>query len=143
VNISFRREALADNAFSLRLGRTDKGLYGGEEIELCRRLLSAGWKVIYNPKAVVHHIVPLTRTHQDYFVQRALDWGVSRVIVDRSGREGTCRAKQLMSYLLRYCFHMIKYVGAKITRNEGQVFNSHIRMRSYRVSVNYCLGRVP
>ena len=61
----------------------------GEETELCLRLLKDGWKVIYNPAAVVHHIVPDSRIEQTWFLKRALDWGISRVVVDHSGIEGT------------------------------------------------------
>ena len=58
-------------------------------LRLCLRLLKDGWKVIYNPAAVVHHIVPDSRIEQTWFLKRALDWGISRVVVDHSGIEGT------------------------------------------------------
>ncbi len=142
VNISFRREVLLKNPFSIRLGRTDKRLYGGEETELCLRLIQQGWKIVYNPKAVVHHIVPEARTEQSYFIQRALDWGISRVVVDNFGIIGKWKIRHLISYLIRFLVYSVKYLMYTTVRWEGHAFNAYIRMRSYWVSINYCVGNL-
>ena len=139
VNISFRRRILEKYPFRTDLGRTDKGIYGGEETELCLRLLKDGWKVIYNPSAVVHHIVPDSRIEQTWFLKRALDWGISRVVVDHSGIDGTLRIKYMLSYLFRLLVYTFRYAGYSLLSQDGNAFNSYIRMRSYRVSVNYCV----
>ena len=139
VNISFRRRILEKYPFRADLGRTDKGIYGGEETELCLRLLKDGWKVIYNPAAVVHHIVPDSRIEQTWFLKRALDWGISRVVVDHSGIEGTFRIRYMLSYLFRLLVYTFRYAGYSLLSQDGNAFNSYIRMRSYLVSVNYCL----
>ena len=53
--------------FDPTLGRIGKKLLGGEETELFDRILRAGFKVLYQPRAVVHHAVEPERVRKGYF----------------------------------------------------------------------------
>jgi|Deesub1362A_J573_1020465.scaffolds.fasta_scaffold02187_1 GT2 family glycosyltransferase len=51
ANLSFRREVFEElNGFDERFRKA-----GGEDRDICYRLLQKGYKLIYNPKAVVYH----------------------------------------------------------------------------------------
>ena len=54
----------------------------GEDTEYCRRLLRAGEKIVYLPKAVVHHPVAQERTHKRYFLRYYFNWGKTNVRVN-------------------------------------------------------------
>lgn len=77
-NISFRRSTLeALGGFRNDLGRSGNRLGAGEEDELCRRLLKAGHRIVYEPNAVVHHIVLPFKLKPDFFFRLARDAGIT------------------------------------------------------------------
>jgi GT2 family glycosyltransferase len=43
----------------------------GEEVLLCQRARELGWRVVYEPRSVVEHELPETRTSWRWFVARA------------------------------------------------------------------------
>jgi GT2 family glycosyltransferase len=53
--------------FDPNLGRQGRKLIGGEEIDLFRRFLAAGMRALYQPAAVVHHIIDSHRLKKSYF----------------------------------------------------------------------------
>ncbi len=60
--------------------RTDLGPSPGseirnEDVEFCRRLMTGGEKLLYEPAAVVYHVVPERRRTQHYFLQFWYDHG--------------------------------------------------------------------
>lgn len=67
----FRLDLSGNHADSRRPG----DLLGGEDTEFCRRLLNAGEKLIYAPKAVVHHPVELHRLKKKYLRTFAFNYG--------------------------------------------------------------------
>jgi len=46
---------LPSEPFPLEVGRSPESLLAGEEVELCLAAQRAGWRVVYEPGAVVHH----------------------------------------------------------------------------------------
>lgn len=57
-NLLVRRAALE------AVGGWDSSYYGGEDTKLCLALVNAGWRICYDPEAVVyHHRRPLFRGH--------------------------------------------------------------------------------
>jgi glycosyltransferase involved in cell wall biosynthesis len=76
VNFSIRREVLFD------LGGFNPESFGdiwlGDgETGLLRKVYTAGWKVIYNPKAVVWHVIPQTRLTLEYMKRRFANQGAA------------------------------------------------------------------
>jgi glycosyltransferase involved in cell wall biosynthesis len=73
-NMSFRRAALDDvGAFDPSLGRLGDVLAAGEEFELMHRMFRRGWRAVYNPRALVLHVVPPERLRPRYFRSRLLE----------------------------------------------------------------------
>lgn len=80
-NFSLDRHRVNDPApFDEKLGRSHGKLLGGEETDLCRRMISLGWKVVYSPDAVVTHIIPPQRMRFRSNLVRAYYGGFSRAL---------------------------------------------------------------
>ena len=50
---------------------------GDGETALMSKVVEAGYKTVYNPKAYVYHVIPSSRLTIDYFKRRAFNQGVS------------------------------------------------------------------
>lgn len=72
VNCAFRREVFEQyGGFDPNLGRVGEYLLDKEDVELQMKLVRAGKKVFYNPRAVVRHHVPAARMTREYFQRRS------------------------------------------------------------------------
>lgn len=80
ANMAFRRAALERvGAFSLALGRKGSGsLLSGEDSDMVRRVLTAGWEVWLEPRAAVLHKVHSERLTSRFYWRRFWWGGVSR-----------------------------------------------------------------
>jgi len=84
ANMSFRREAFAlTGGFRTGLGRVGTLPLGCEETELCIRLRRCRpeAEIVFEPAAVVDHIVPRARGTWAYFVRRCWSEGRSKAVV--------------------------------------------------------------
>jgi glycosyltransferase involved in cell wall biosynthesis len=70
----------AEARFDENLGRRDGALFGGEETDLCRRAIEAGFSVVYCGAAVVDHFVPAERITWRWLTRRFYYAGVNRAI---------------------------------------------------------------
>ena len=98
-NMSLRRTVIeAVGGFNDVLGREADNAFGCEETELCirgRQLIPDG-QFIFEPKAVVHHWVPGSRSSWSYFRARCRAEGVSKARVARTvGRSAALSAEKL------------------------------------------------
>ena len=83
ANICFRREALAEG-FPENLGRTGSALLSGEEVVAVDRVRGRGYRIVLEPAAVVHHLVPPERCRGSYFWRRLWWQGVTRARAEAS-----------------------------------------------------------
>jgi glycosyltransferase involved in cell wall biosynthesis len=98
-NMSLRRTVIeAVGGFDDGLGRGADNAFGCEETELCikaQQLISDG-RFIFEPKAVVHHWVPGSRSSWRYFRARCRAEGVSKARVARAvGRSAALSAEKV------------------------------------------------
>lgn len=105
ANLSVRKEAFQKYGDF----RTDLGPTGGSEIrggdtEFCWRLLHAGEKLIYAPKAIVYHPVAENRISKRYFKEWYYAFGQAAARMERAP-EHTVRYFGFPRYLLRTCLH--------------------------------------
>ncbi len=78
LNFSVSRQITLDiGDFNSNLGRCGKSLFSGEDKEFCERIRQAGGVIVYEPKAVVGHLVPLKRLSKRWFLRRCYCGGVS------------------------------------------------------------------
>jgi glucosyl-dolichyl phosphate glucuronosyltransferase len=88
ANMSFRQEVFEKLEFFPGLGHAHGRSLGGEETDFCIRLAETrpGEWIIYEPRALVHHHVPLERASLSYFLSRCYTEGLSKGVL--SGRVG-------------------------------------------------------
>lgn len=83
TNMSVWREAVvALGGYNPRFGRRAGNLMSGEEPELSRRLVEAGWKLHYEPKAAVVQQVLAERIDRDWLLRRGYAQGVTHARLD-------------------------------------------------------------
>jgi GT2 family glycosyltransferase len=83
-NMSLRRDVCeAAGGFRPQLGRVGRRPLGGEETELSIRAARTvpGGKVWYDPEAVIHHLVPASRTTWKYLRSRCAAEGYSKALI--------------------------------------------------------------
>jgi glucosyl-dolichyl phosphate glucuronosyltransferase len=84
ANMAFRREVFdRTGLFDPRRGVTGRKLYRGEEVELVRRALAAGYRAVYDPRVVVWHRIVAGRMRRRY---------VSRLYFDRAEGDALAQA---------------------------------------------------
>ena len=82
-NMTFSHEVFNKiGLFDVNMGRRGSKLFGGEEFDFFQRLLSAGGKGVYQPKAVVYHIISKPRLKKNYFRRLHYTGGMQRALLD-------------------------------------------------------------
>lgn len=82
-NMTFSREVFVRiGLFNVSLGRKGGELFGGEEFDLFQRLLASGGKGIYQPKALVYHIIDKSRLKKTYFRTLHYKAGMQKALLD-------------------------------------------------------------
>jgi glucosyl-dolichyl phosphate glucuronosyltransferase len=67
-NMAFRRPVFEQiGGFNTALGPKGKSLTRGEEPELFQRFLHAGLRAVYQPNAIVHHVVDVRQVRKSFF----------------------------------------------------------------------------
>jgi glycosyltransferase involved in cell wall biosynthesis len=84
ANLAFRREVFRTIRFHGALGRIGDKLYNGEDSDLLLRLMERGERVLYWPRAVVHHNIPEQRLTKAYF--RKWHWDAGSMAAKRMPR---------------------------------------------------------
>lgn len=59
-------------------GRVSNSLMAGEDLEVLAYLQKAGWKIWYNPKMELNHVIPQYRLEEDYLLRLAWGTGLCR-----------------------------------------------------------------
>jgi len=82
VNIAFDRRVFDDfGGFSPHLGRKGRSLLSCEEIEICLRVERAGGRIVYAPRARVHHLTEAERITPGWLARRFGAQGQSEAIL--------------------------------------------------------------
>ncbi len=81
-NMCLRRRALEEvGGFDARVG----GPIGGDDTEICLKILAADerYRIVYEPRAVVYHKVPVTRQTLQYLIYFSSIQGAGKAIIKR------------------------------------------------------------
>jgi glycosyltransferase involved in cell wall biosynthesis len=80
TNMAFRREMFDKyGVFRTDLGPSPHNELRHEDTEFCRRLLSDGKRLRYEPSAIVYHPVPESRLQKEYFLEWWFDVGRAQI----------------------------------------------------------------
>ena len=83
-NMSFKKQIFKRvGYFRNTIGRVGKMLIGSEEMEFSLRILEKipRAKIIYDPSAIVYHMVSKNRTNLKYLIKRSFFEGVSKALI--------------------------------------------------------------
>jgi glycosyltransferase involved in cell wall biosynthesis len=95
-----KNEFIFYNGFSENLGRTKHNLTIGEETEMILNLERDNKKVIWEPKMIVYHSCPKTRTQWSYILSRAYKEGLGKSII--SEHHTLRQEKRFLKYYLTH-----------------------------------------
>ena len=84
LNMAFKRAVFDQiGMFDCKLGRKKRNLLSNEELEVFWRVNQVGLKVIYNPKALLYHQIPIERTNKEWVFARYYWQGISSIVFDQ------------------------------------------------------------
>jgi glycosyltransferase involved in cell wall biosynthesis len=89
ANMSFRRAVLERiGGFEVQLGRIGGCLLGGDEYDVCRKIRRepGRLRIVYNPRMLVHHRLPVAPFSDALLVKRSHCGGISNALLDRKER---------------------------------------------------------
>ncbi len=73
------KELLGDEGyFKENLGRQKGNLSGGEETDLCERVINLGYSVYFTPHSTAYHYIPKSRMSYKWLIRRSYYGGLSR-----------------------------------------------------------------
>jgi glycosyltransferase involved in cell wall biosynthesis len=109
LNFSVRKDmAMQVGGFNPSLGRCGSVSFrSGEESDLLRKIHACGGVVVYEPRAVVGHIVLRERLTRKWFLRRAFAAGFDTEILHRSDGD-IPRSSSPFVHLLRCCGSMVR-----------------------------------
>jgi glycosyltransferase involved in cell wall biosynthesis len=104
LNFSVRKElAVQVGGFDPSLGRCGRSLRSGEESDLQRRICGVGRIAVYEPRAIVGHIVSPDRMKKRWWVRRLLAAGRENVVVAEKGGRPLPSVFEALVHLIRCC----------------------------------------
>jgi len=122
TNMSFRKTVFSKiGYFNSKLGRIGNSLLSGEEIDLCQRIIKYNKKIIYNPKAVVCHLVPKSRLTKKYYTQRLFAEGMSLARL-KNKRINLSRLGQIIYSVIKFVFYPKFSNWFDLVLNAGYVY---------------------
>lgn len=126
ANMAFRRELFARHgAFDVTRGRMGNVLASGEDGELFERILNGGGKVMYFPRARVHHRVEAFRLDKAYF--RRWRFQTSRNLAISRGVPGERRMFNIPPYLVPQTLRALwRAAWGRLTAPADEAFNREI-----------------
>jgi len=141
TNMAFRREVFEQHGgFRVDLGPTAGSEIRGEDSEFCRRIMSAGCRICYEPRAIVRHPVPENRATKKYFQAWFFDHG--RAAVRESGLPGGTAcwlgvprymlrmlAVGVLKWLFAYKSHIRFYHKVRVWKMFGEIVEAHRQLQ--------------
>jgi len=111
VNFSVRKEWLERvGGFDTSLGRCGRSLRSGEEFDLLQRIRGQGGIAVYEPGAVVGHLVPAQRVKKWWFVKRLFAAGQDSVILAAKDHTALPSLAGTTIHAIRCCGSILKSI---------------------------------
>jgi glycosyltransferase involved in cell wall biosynthesis len=109
LNFSVRKEvAVRAGGFDVSLGRRGRALGSGEESDLLKRIRAGGGIAVYEPRAIVGHMVSPERMTVRWFLKRLFAAGRDGVAIARKDGTALPSVSQAVLHALRCCGSVAK-----------------------------------
>ncbi len=123
-NMSVKLQVARDiGGFSVRLGRTGTDLISNEEQHFFLRVEEHGGLTLYEPEALVYHMIPTSRLSKRFFLRRAYAQGISDALLRREIRGDALsrlsEARRLLGGLKMLIGAASRAVGACVARADS------------------------
>lgn len=129
-NAAFRREVFARiGLFDTALGRKGKANFGGEDVEMYRRMIDMGCNVWWVPDAVIYHRIQVGKLHRRYFLDLHFHQGRT---------EGMRRRGQASRFPPAYLFpQLLRAIRTALSHRFSRGGNASLRKE---MNVAYFIG---
>jgi GT2 family glycosyltransferase len=121
-NVALRRDLLSElGGFATHLGRMRGTLMSGEDHEISQRIVTAGYRALYDPTLCVRHWVPAERMHLSYFLRWSFWAGVTHSLMDaeNGGRGMTSVETRVPRYLWKRAVMAAVQATTELVRGRG------------------------
>jgi len=138
ANMMIRRQILeAIGGFNDELGAKGTNIMQGDELDVFQRLFAMNTRVVYEPRAVVHHWVPTERVSRKWLLRRAYKHGLSntRLSAVRTGATRLTWVALLLRASLNSAWAAISAAGGAIVMRNIAVVTSRIAYMIYWAGV--------
>ncbi|HEU5134649.1 MAG TPA: glycosyltransferase family 2 protein [Steroidobacteraceae bacterium] len=138
ANMMFRRPLLeAIGGFNDQLGARGQNIMQGDELDVFLRLFAIDTKVVYEPRAVVHHWVPTERVTRRWLLRRAYKHGFSntRLSAVRTGATRLTWVALLLRASINSVWAAIAAAGGALVMRNIAVVTSRIAYMIYWAGV--------
>lgn len=137
-NMAVRRSAIERyGMFDPALGRTGNTPLGGEEKEFFARLRKGGEQIYYVPNAIIHHIIPQSKFHRDYFDRLTIMTGYSECIRTKK-QGGRAYVAALLREAVKWGATLLLWLGYML---KGEPSKGHYLMIMRRNITQGLLGK--
>ena len=130
ANMAVRRDVVKTvGGLRVDLGKLAGSFRTGEDHEFFLRMLHAGFTGVYEPKAIVHHLVPRQRLERDYFRRWLFQNGHDVAKLQRSYPTDVRGLLGVPRYLWRQAASdVLTVIGAAIRQDEAARFAAQVRL---------------
>jgi len=111
LNLSFRRSAIeAAGGFDEKIDRCGSQMLSGGDTCLLGKIIFFGKKIVYEPEAVVGHMISSKRLEWEYFVAHAIGIGQTQALCDTRCKKGyqIMRVGNALKMYLGSTFNLLK-----------------------------------
>ena len=138
-NMTFSREVFDRiGLFNVDLGRKSNQLFGGEEVDFFRRLLSSGGKGIYQPKAIAYHTINKARLKKKYFRALHHNEGMQRALLNDEAYTRSLFGIPLFIFP-QFLRSIRNYISAIFSHGWNDSFRKEMNIWHF---LGYMLGRI-
>ncbi len=128
-----------------RPGVVEKIYVGSGDVGLCAKVRKAGYKVIYAPGALVHHVIPPVRLTKKWWHSRWAGEGCYRALTQQYENEES-RARLLKRSLfsaLRAARAAMRFAGASVRATGKERYEFRISYHLSQARVEFALAQRP
>ncbi|CAN5348827.1 hypothetical protein BH11PLA2_BH11PLA2_41390 [soil metagenome] len=138
VNLGFRRDfATSIGAYRLDIGTGRRA--GGEDQDLCQRAHTAGKVVVYQPMALVRHIIPASRCTKDFYRRYMWSGSTNHLKLLQDEATKVPRLLGLPRYFVRMNLgYLCKLIGNALTLNSSKAFYYELKLIRF-VGLYWCM----
>jgi hypothetical protein len=142
ANMVIRRAAFeALGGFAAHLGKRRGTLLSGEDHDLCRRAVAAGYRCEYRPEVRVQHWVPAERVRLRYFVRWFFWSGITHAAIESPAASNGVRPRRPLTlrYLLRRV--VVGFSSALVQMVAGRTASAAAQLMDSAFALGYLASR--